>query len=47
MSYTPDLQLRTLAQLIEDFAGPLPEQIKMTNMIYSLGNMFTPPGPLR
>lgn len=43
MSYTPNLQLRTLAQLIEDFAGPLPEQIKMTNMIYSLGNMFTPP----
>lgn len=43
MSYTPDLQLRTLAQLIEDFAGLLPEQIKMTNMIYSLGSMFTPP----
>lgn len=43
MSYTPNLQLRTLAQLIEDFAGPLPEQIKMTNMIYSLGSMFTPP----
>lgn len=39
MSYTPTLQLRTLAQLIEDFAGPLPEQIKMTNMIYSLANI--------
>lgn len=36
MSYEPVLQLRTLQQLYEDFTGPLPEQIKMLNMIYSL-----------
>lgn len=36
MSFEPVLQLRTLQQLYEDFSGPLPEQIKMLNMIYSL-----------
>lgn len=39
MSYEPIPQLRTLAQLIDDFSGPLPEQIKLVNMIYSLANI--------
>lgn len=31
-----NLDLRTLEELLADFNGPLPEQLKMLNMIYSL-----------
>lgn len=40
--FVPTPSLRTVEQLIQDFAGPLPEQLKMVNLIYSLGQ---PPAP--
>jgi len=37
--FTPTPTLRSVEQLMADFAGPLPEQIKMVNLIYSLSQV--------